>query len=70
MQCFINDDDNDNNILFKITLHPGDSGVSICQYSEYPDESEILIAASSGFKIEEVEYIDYQGNGSNSLRIP
>jgi hypothetical protein len=40
--------DNDS-ILFEITLHPGDVAVELGDYSVAPSESEILIAASSGF---------------------
>jgi hypothetical protein len=67
IQSFIK---NENSILFKITLHAGDSAALISEYSEYRFESEILIAASSGFKVENVEYIDCESNESNSFRIP
>jgi hypothetical protein len=52
---FINDEDS---LLFEISLHVGDSAVVISDFSVYEDESEVLIAASSGFIIEEVEWID------------
>jgi hypothetical protein len=52
---FINDDDS---LLFEISLHAGDSAVVMNDFSAYKDESEILIAASSSFIVEEVEFID------------
>jgi hypothetical protein len=44
--------------LFEIRLHPGDCAAVIDEYSEHPSECKILIAASSVFIIDEVEYID------------
>jgi hypothetical protein len=40
-------------ILFEIELHRGDIAVDIAEDSAYPSESEILIAASTGFLVVE-----------------
>jgi hypothetical protein len=64
---------NEDSILFEITLHPGNVAVSISDYSVIPAESEILIAASTGFKIEGVEYVDLELSNSDCpgvVRIP
>jgi TPR repeat protein len=47
----------EDSMLFEILLHPGDVATSICDYCEHEDESDILIAASSGFMVDEVEEI-------------
>jgi hypothetical protein len=60
---------NEDSILFEIALHPGNVAVSIKQYSAIPSESEILIAASTGFKIEGVEYIELEIQKSDSLSV-
>jgi hypothetical protein len=43
-------------VLFEISLPAGAVAVSIDDYSDY-DESEILIAASTGFLVESVDWI-------------
>jgi hypothetical protein len=63
---FIKDDDS---LLFSISLHPGDVAVGISDYSDYPEESEILIAASSGFMVEEVEWIEIRGTKIGQVRL-
>jgi hypothetical protein len=58
-------------ILFEILLHPGAVAVRIPECSAV--NSEILIAASSGFMVEDVEYIDVPKKVSHNvteLRIP
>jgi hypothetical protein len=60
-------------ILFEILLHPGDAAVCIEDHSEVPSESEVLIAASSGFIVESVELVDVEietANGVRELKIP
>jgi hypothetical protein len=57
-------------ILFKINLHVGDVGVSICNYSQFKSENEILIAASSGFRVESVDFKDVEGRELNSSSFP
>jgi hypothetical protein len=52
---FINGEDS---LLFEISLHPGDVAAAIHDYSDHRDELEILIAASSGFMVDEVEWIE------------
>jgi hypothetical protein len=47
--------DGGDSMLSAITLHPGDCAALIEDYSAYGSESEVLIAASSVFKIGEVE---------------
>jgi hypothetical protein len=67
---FMQDEDS---ILFEIALHSGDVAISIQEYSAVPSESEILIAASTGFRIDEVEYIDCEmeeSDDSKIVRIP
>jgi hypothetical protein len=67
---FIQDEDS---ILFEIALHPGNVAVCIRDYSVFRGESEILIAASTGFKIDGVEYIDVEienPDGLSDVRIP
>jgi hypothetical protein len=64
---------NEDSILFEIALHPGNVAICIADHSVIPSESEILIAASTGFKIDEVEYVDLEMPESedlNSVRIP
>jgi hypothetical protein len=48
-------------LLFEISLHPSDAAATIGDDSEHADESEILIAASSAFTVDEVEWIDIRG---------
>jgi hypothetical protein len=50
---------NDDGILFKIILHSGSVAADIQSSSEFPYESEILIAASSAFRILEVTNIKF-----------
>jgi hypothetical protein len=60
-------------MLFEITLHPGDCAALIEDYSAYEGESEVLIAALSVFKIEDVEYIDIpkkHSDGQSTVNIP
>jgi hypothetical protein len=47
----------EDSVLFEISLHPGDVATSIRDYSAHKNESEILIAATSGFTVNEVEEI-------------
>jgi hypothetical protein len=65
IENFIEDEDS---ILFEIVLHPGDIACCIRDYSEYENESEILIAATTGFTIESVEEIEIEKRGANSQR--
>jgi hypothetical protein len=67
---FMKDEDS---ILFEITLHPGNVGIYISNYSAIPQESEVLIAASTGFIIDGVEYIDLEMPepvGLNPVSVP
>jgi hypothetical protein len=64
---------NEDSILFEIVLHPGNVAICISEYSAIPSESAVLIAASTGFKIHEVEYVDLEMSASDNLspvRIP
>jgi hypothetical protein len=45
-------------ILFEITLHPGDIATPIEDHSMYGYESEILIAASSVFRVIDVDQVE------------
>jgi hypothetical protein len=63
----------DDSMLFEITLHRGDCAALIEEYSAHPGESEVLIAASSVFKVDDVEYIDIPNKHSNeqsALTVP
>jgi hypothetical protein len=51
-------------ILFEISLPAGAVAVSIGEFSEY-EESEIVIAASTGFFVESVEWITVSNSNSN-----
>jgi hypothetical protein len=51
----------EDSLLFEILLHPGDVAVPIADYSDHEYESEILIAASSGFTIDDVEWVEIRG---------
>jgi hypothetical protein len=62
---FINDEDS---LLFEISLHPGDAAVAICDYSEHRHESEILIAASSAFTVDDVEWIHIRQKSGSHFR--
>jgi hypothetical protein len=55
---FINEDDS---LLFEISLHQGDSAVAISDYSKHPYESEFLITASLGLMVDEIEWVDIGG---------
>jgi hypothetical protein len=44
-------------ILFEVALCDGAIAGAISRYSTYPDESEVLIAAMSGFIVESIDYI-------------
>jgi TPR repeat protein len=66
ISAFIKGDDS---LLFEIALHPGDVAVAIEAYSAYAGESEILIAASSGFMVEDVEWIDINGLKIGQVRL-
>jgi hypothetical protein len=50
-------------------LHTDDVGVSIRCYSTVESENEVLIAASSGFRVELVDFIDVEGRERNSSSI-
>jgi hypothetical protein len=45
-------------MLFEIFLHPGDTAAEIGQFSDIPGESEILIAASSVYRVDAVTEIE------------
>jgi hypothetical protein len=55
-------------LLFEISLHPGDVALAISEYSDHKNESEILIAASSGFMIDEIEWIGIHLNSGSGFR--
>jgi hypothetical protein len=65
ISTFIHGEDS---LLFEISLHPGDAAVAITDCSDHPDESEILIAASSGFTIDDVEWIDIRRESGSGFR--
>jgi hypothetical protein len=56
-------------LLFEIKLHPGDIAAEIAEYSVFQEESEILIAASSGFKVKSVDWIDISGMKIAQVRL-
>jgi hypothetical protein len=56
-------------LLFEISLHTGDAAVSIGDFPDFPLESEILIAASSGFMVEDVEWINIRGTKIGQIRV-
>jgi hypothetical protein len=59
-------------LLFEISLHLGDVCVAIRDSSDHAGESEILIAASSGFIVEDVEWMEIRqrsGSGFRELKI-
>jgi hypothetical protein len=58
IEKFINGEDS---LLFQILLHPGDVAASIEDFSVDPNEKEVLIAASSGFIVEDVAWKSIQG---------
>jgi hypothetical protein len=59
-QVIANFTDKKNGVLFEIDLHPGDLGISIRDYSTFAYENEVLIAASSGFRVESVDFFDLE----------
>jgi hypothetical protein len=59
----------EDSLLFEISLHPGDVAAEICDYSEHEYESEILIAASSGFRVDGIEWIDIRGSKIAQVRL-
>jgi hypothetical protein len=61
---FIEDEDS---ILFEIMIHPGDIAACVHNYSEFPTEFEILIAATSGFIVESVEMLDIEKENRDCL---
>jgi hypothetical protein len=64
---------NEDSIPFEIALHPGNVAIDVKKHSIYRVESEILIPASTGFKIDTVEYIDLgmpESDDLNTVRIP
>jgi hypothetical protein len=65
IETFIEDEDS---ILFEIELHPGDVAACIQDSSDHPDESEILIAATTGFKIDAVKEIEVEKLTTDGLR--
>jgi hypothetical protein len=62
---FIDDEDS---LLFVISLHPGDVAVDIRNFSACETENEILIAASSGFTVENVELIPIRKESGSHVR--
>jgi hypothetical protein len=56
-------------MLFEISLHPGDVAVAIHEYSDHENESEVLIAASSGFTVEAVEWVEIRGMNIPQVRL-
>jgi hypothetical protein len=64
------DDEGDcsDGLLFEIELHPGDVAADIARDSDYPHESEILIAACSGFRVVAVDYITISDRRSGRLK--
>jgi hypothetical protein len=44
--------------MFEIEVHPGDIAVDIQREAEYDDEHEILIPASTGFKVISADDVD------------
>jgi hypothetical protein len=61
--------DGEDSLLFEILPHPGDVAVAIHDYSDHPEELEILIAASSGFMMDRVEWIDVHGYRIAQVRL-
>jgi hypothetical protein len=59
----------EDSLLFEISLHPDDVAVAIDVFSDYPSESEIMIAASSGFMVEEVDWIEISGSKIGQVRL-
>jgi hypothetical protein len=49
---------NEDCVLFEIELHPGDIAVNIQRQSQYEHEHEILIPASTAFKVISVDDVD------------
>jgi hypothetical protein len=68
---FVSDE---SSILFEIFLHPGDVAARIVADSAHESEREVLIPASTGFKILSVDYayvpVQPEGPDPISLRIP
>jgi hypothetical protein len=58
----------EDSLLFEILLHQGDVAVAISDYSDHSYESEILIAASSGFMVEDVELITISWPSESGFR--
>jgi hypothetical protein len=54
--------------LFEISLHPGDVAVAISEYSDHGNESKSLIAISSRFMIDEIEWIAIGGSRIADVR--
>jgi hypothetical protein len=50
----------EDSILFEVTLHPGDVAACIEDCSRFGYESELLIAASSGFTVDSIEFISIE----------
>jgi hypothetical protein len=50
-------------------VHPGDAAVSIDDFSAYHGESEIFIATSSGFMVDDVEGINMNGMKIAQVRL-
>jgi hypothetical protein len=61
---------NADGILFEIELHRGDVATDIACYSENPSDSILLIAASSTFRVVEVEEIQVQNHAFGNFTIP
>jgi hypothetical protein len=65
--------DGEDGILFEIELHAGDVAANIACYSAHSSESEVLIAASSAFRVVAVDYIrigDKASDDLSDLKIP
>jgi hypothetical protein len=59
----------DRGILFEIVLHPGDVAADIRCYSEYRNESEVLIASSSIFRVVSVDQIVVRNQGASDSQL-
>jgi hypothetical protein len=59
----------EDSLLFEILLHPGDVATRIADFSVLPNENEILIAASSGFIVEDVTWKYIKGLKIGCVRL-
>jgi hypothetical protein len=64
----------DDCVLFEIELHPGDVAVMLEKYSKHSSEREVLIPASTGFKVISIDSTDVliygEDGGSTMFPIP